>query len=642
MKLGLPVLRRVRLRAFSLYTERPRLDLDIPDGVFCIVGANGLGKSTFISAVNFGLCGRIPKPGERFQSADEYFHDIRDFSSSFFEGRITEADRHEARVELEFTIREDHYHIIRGAFEPDQLQYASLNGERITGNSTAVNDLYKSSVKKSVGVSTFEQFVFLQFFIFTFDERRNLTFWETPVQRQMLLLAFGDDAGEAQEAEDLRRSTERLESIARNANYQATETRKRLQRALQVLNGLSPEVIDLREEQETLDQHLDQLCARESDTLATLSDSKLRSAELRSQALSLKGRIDEVFTKRAARTSNLRVRPIVADSLASCSCHLCGASGAAVIRGLEKRISKDSCPLCGIDFPTKDIAKEAIQTIVQLDTDLSSMNQRIQDEVTKQHRTEVEIDNLHAAIAQQQSKIGSFERQHRELSKSIGTTDVKEIELSIQANQRVIRDLNARKIDVRRQRDNQMRRLKDIQGRISQLYAESENEFLGIFRDLAESFIGLDLDARFDVRGTQMHLILAIDGQTRRQHYQLSESQRFFVDIALRMAIVHFISCDDKGSLLIDTPEGSLDIAYESRAGEMFARFVESGYQLLMTANINTSRLLRELAKRCGSNQMHLERMTEWTTLSAVQETAQDLFREAFDQIEADLTDTAG
>ena len=71
----------------------------------------------------------------------------------------------------------------------------------------------------------------------------------------------------------------------------------------------------------------------------------------------------------------------------------------------------------------------------------------------------------------------------------------------------------------------------------------------------------------------------------------------------------------------------------------MFARFVESGYQLLMTANINTSRLLRELATRCGTKtECTLERMTEWTTLSTVQASAQHLFREAFDQIEADLS----
>ena len=73
----------------------------------------------------------------------------------------------------------------------------------------------------------------------------------------------------------------------------------------------------------------------------------------------------------------------------------------------------------------------------------------------------------------------------------------------------------------------------------------------------------------------------------------------------------------------------------------MFARFVENGYQLMMTANINTSRLLRELAKRCGTDGMYLERMTEWTTLSEVQESAQHLFEEAFKQIESDLRSVA-
>ena len=38
---------------------------------------------------------------------------------------------------------------------------------------------------------------------------------------------------------------------------------------------------------------------------------------------------------------------------------------------------------------------------------------------------------------------------------------------------------------------------------------------------------------------------------------------------------------------------------------------------------------------------MYLERMTEWTTLSEVQESAQHLFEEAFEQIESDLRGVA-
>ncbi len=640
-KFGLPVLHRVSLTAFSLYTERAKIELEISNGVFCLVGANGIGKTTFIAAVNFGICGRLPEPGERFLSSDEYFQNVRDFSLSFFEGRVAELDRSDAEIEVEFTIRDDRYHIIRGAFEPDQLRYASVNGQELSGNPTAVSDQYKSHIVKSVGVSSFEQFLFLQLFIFTFDEQRNLTFWEPQVQRQMLLLAFGDDVGEAQVAEELRRRIERLESNARNANYQANETRKRLQAALRVLKGLSPEVMDLREEQEELDSRLDELCGRESEALSTLADSKLRSSELRSEALQLKGRIDDVFSQRAARTSNLNARPIVSDSLSSGSCHLCGATGSNVINGIKLRVSEVACPLCGVDLPTESSATDAMEEIVELDEQLSEVNTRIQEEVCKQSRLQVEVDRVQASIAEQQRRISSFEREHRELSKSIGTTDVKEIGLSIQAYERVIRELNERKNAARRKRNLDMDRLKDIQKRVSQKYAEAEDEFLGIFKDLAESFIGLDIDVRFDVRGTEVFLVLSIEGQSRRQQYQLSESQRFFVDIALRMAIATFIASEGTGTLLIDTPEGSLDIAYESRAGKMFALFVERGFHLMMTANINTSQLLRELAGQCGATKMHLERMTEWTTLSEVQMSAHDLFEQAFDRIENDLKQMA-
>ena len=633
-KFGLPVLHRVSLTAFSLYTERSKIELEISNGVFCLVGANGIGKTTFIAAVNFGICGRLPKPGERFPSSDEYFQNVRDFSLSFFDGRIAELDRSEAEIEVEFSIKDDRYHIVRGAFEPDQLRYATVNDQVLLGNSTTVNDKYKASVVSSVGVSSFEQFLFLQLFIFTFDEQRNLTFWEAPVQRQMLLLAFGDNAGEAQEAEELRRRIERLDSNARNANYQATETRKKLQSAHRVLDGLSPEIIDLRAEQEQLDRRLDELCDKESGALATLADSKLRSAELRSEALQLREQIDDVFAQRAARISNLNTLPIVADSLASGSCRLCGASDSEVIHGIKLRVSEPTCPLCGIKLPTESLAAEAMQTIVELDEQLTEVNARIQEEVAKQSRFQIEADKLQASIAEQQGRITSFEQENRELSRSIGTTDVKEIEAAIQAFEHIIRELNAKKSEARRERDSTMDRLKEIQSRVSQQYAGAENEFLRIFKNLAESFIGLDLDVRFDIRRTDIALVLAIEGQSRREQHQLSESQRFFVDIALRMAVATFISSEGTGTLLIDTPEGSLDIAYESRAGEMFALFVEDGYNLIMTANINTSQLLLELAKRCGTEEMHLERMTEWTTLSEVQASSQHLFKQAFDQIE--------
>jgi hypothetical protein len=89
--------------------------------------------------------------------------------------------------------------------------------------------------------------------------------------------------------------------------------------------------------------------------------------------------------------------------------------------------------------------------------------------------------------------------------------------------------------------------------------------------------------------------------------------------------------------LYIDTPEGSLDVAYEARAGSMFAEFVRLDNDLLMTANINSSQLLLRLAEQCGRESMQLVRMIDWSQLSDVQAEHELLFESAYGDIEAAL-----
>ena len=128
-----------------------------------------------------------------------------------------------------------------------------------------------------------------------------------------------------------------------------------------------------------------------------------------------------------------------------------------------------------------------------------------------------------------------------------------------------------------------------------------------------------------------------MDDQLRAQPDTVSESQRFFIDIALRMALSEYMA-DGAATLLIDTPEGSLDIAYEARAGSMFSKFVAEGNRVLMTANLRSSQLVLRLARLQKSAGMQVVRMTDWTDLSEVQQSEEALFTDAYDAIDAALT----
>lgn len=180
--------------------------------------------------------------------------------------------------------------------------------------------------------------------------------------------------------------------------------------------------------------------------------------------------------------------------------------------------------------------------------------------------------------------------------------------------------------------------LKTLQDGLTTAYADAEATFVPRFTELAREFLGLDLEIRLQTQAAGVGLLLTVQGTTRRVADSLSESQRFFVDIALRMALAQQMAAADSAACLyVDTPEGSLDIAYESRAGSMFGQFVRSGGQLIMTANINTSQLLKRLAATCGPERMALLRMTEWTSLSEVQSSEETLFDEAYADIESAL-----
>src|SRR5215210_3184218 len=126
--LRFPQLERVKLSGFSLYSQSPDLDIELPNGVFCLAGANGLGKTTFLTTLNYALTGIVMDPSrELSRSLEEYFRDTREFSKEYFSGRIDEDDREAAAVELQFSIGPRRYRIVRGLFEPAELRELTVS-----------------------------------------------------------------------------------------------------------------------------------------------------------------------------------------------------------------------------------------------------------------------------------------------------------------------------------------------------------------------------------------------------------------------------------------------------------------------------------------------------------------------------------
>lgn len=641
----MPKMIRLRLDHLSLFTAEPSIEVEFPRGAFCLAGANGLGKSTFLATLNFALTGIVPDPDRSFLSVQEYFRHSLGFASTYFDGRVSEDDRLVAEVEVEFAVGESVYLIKRGIFDKEELRGLTItrsNAIHVDGQNMSSSERYKQYVAllpEDIGLESFEQFVFLQHFVFTFDERRHLLFWDQKILEQVLFLTFGLDPKLASRADVLRREVERADSLVRNYQWQATELRKKLQ---------DLEAIGKADKQSTaratklIERHheLQAIYDADEQTLRRI-DSHLRDAELKlsesvAEVASVRNEYEKEFSHQFGREGNLQHNPVIVSSIQAEECALCGTSGTHVAQSIQDKLAGNRCPLC--DSPVKSSGTRAIEALKRLDKVLATARDSAAQATSRVKRLEAERKSADSALRVARSKLDAFEEENSAVLRAALATSSAGLRSAIGGYREQIQALLDKKQEQLDRRNIRRSELNQLQKSLVKQYAGAEELFVPAFRSLAEAFLGIDLDLRIEATSYGVLLVLEVRSMVRRYTFQLSESQRFFIDIALRMALIQLTSPSPPiAVLLVDTPEGSLDIAYESRAGDLFARFVLSGFNLIFTANINTSQLLLSLAEKCGRAHMEVLEMTSWTTLSDVQQQEEWRFKQALGAISAAL-----
>ncbi len=331
---------------------------------------------------------------------------------------------------------------------------------------------------------------------------------------------------------------------------------------------------------------------------------------------------------------------IIQQSLRESKCNLCGSDEPAIITNIKVALEGEECPICKSSFRHQNgnINDDQLEKLKEIDKRLYEL-----DHSRKELQFERDIIEKDILQITKEYEAMRLEMAQLENSPALRVTKAddnhKVINSLLEGQLNIIKDKDHQKTEAHRQREKLKEDAFKLRKRLTQSYQEAEEGFLPIFQALASKFTGLPVNIQMaeQTRNHRPELRFSLEmGDTNRQfQHQLSESQRFFIDIALRMAFVSYVAGGSKaGALFIDTPEGSLDIAYETNAGEMFAKFAEDGNQLILTSNINSSGLIRRLAEVCGSQRFQLQRMIEWANLSDVQLSRLNLFEQTLDAIE--------
>lgn len=652
--LRFPRLRRVEFESFSLFAQQPNVSLAIAPGVTCLAGANGIGKSTFLATVDYALTGRVPLPVRAYSSADEYYRASSHFPRAYFEGRIAENDRATAAVSVEFELGDEIFQLTRGLFDPDGLRAlmitkrpAKAKKELIEVDGSEFSDTerqtqYATRLTSAMGLKSFDQFVFLQHFVLTFDESRNLLFWNEKALEAALFVAFADTPDKQAAADRSRRDMERAESLGRNLKWQSLQVRKRMDAIEEALGAqASTDFAQLETTYKALELERTNTLKAVEEAEAKASDHDLALANATAELLALRNEYAKAFARFVGERTAALQHPAVLEATTERRCVVCGTAGQAVADAVRQKVTSSICPLCDTVLAAAGAGGADFSELKSIDETIAAARKRMESVSAGRDRLSADREEARRRATAAAAALREFEDRHADVARRVQGADAAQAGGAQEELTRLTTELKtllqaSREHYQARERHKTV--LQRLQRELEQHYRAAEEQFVPIFRTLAEHFIGFDLDIAAERRLAGFALVLELRSTRRRVEHQLSESQRFFLDIALRMALAQFVSGKEApAALYIDTPEGSLDIAYEARAGEMFAEFVKRGHDIVMTANINTSQLLKKLAAKCGASRMTLVRMTDWTDLSDVQMQEEDLFREAYAGIEKEL-----
>jgi len=654
-------IKEVLIRNFTLYTKDnviQTIDETINDGVYCLAGANGLGKTTFLNIINYGLTGIVLKPDkkvyaptEKIDRKENVISSNKDYTIRYFNGRIKPENIEKAEVEILFKVNDKYYRIIRGFNDRESLKlleiYIIVNNKKQSLINTTItsprelNKIYEKKLTEDIGIGNFEYFIFYQLYVFTFDENRRMIFWDEKASINVLSIAFNYDLNDTNRILKLKKEMESLESYGRNARWQATQIKKDYERLLATkkekeltnYNELKKQYDDMTisvEKAEKLFHNVEV----EYDTL--LKRQNIYSSEI----LQLKTKYKKLFSQYSEPRTKLLNNQYINYSKKENKCFLCGATGHYVVENIEKKLYQDKCPICDTTINNgKDKDQEKLlKQLEDIDKLIEKKNIEIEKLIFETEVKKVELDKAEYEYYSSKEKLEKFEKLNSHIDfKKTGDTITDSI---LESYIKRFEQEDKKSKDYYKKRDKLKPEYENLLQKVNSAYKDAESIFVPLFKKLAKSFIGLDLNIYFKQKGSKdIALNFELLGTARTESHQLSESQRFFLDIALRMALAVYLSKpNNEATMLIDTPEGSLDIAYESRVGKMFADFViEHNQNIIMTANINASQLLISLAEKCGKKKMKFRRMLDWTDLTEIQKEGEYLFDKVYNNIEKTL-----
>lgn len=610
-----PVLERLHVSKYGLYPGSGgdgKFDVDLKPGLTVVLGANGLGKSTLIHLLFRMLTGPfdISLPGGSIGQSEVAEEALGRKRQLAFGARVMDGAE-SAKATLAYSLGPKRFVVTR------RLKDLELEAYTVDDEPGANEKSLKAELLSCTRLNHFGEWIFmLRTMVFFFEDRRQLV-WDPAAQRQLLrqLLLTPEQAQEwrALERTILQEDTRmrNLQAALRREEREDEEIKRKTMSAPAVRQALSEAETHRRQLAEAYDKQVSEVEARDALRHRHRFDALRGESELHAAMHELeRARLSAVEARFPSSEASMRY--IFSRLMSDAVCLVCKTPEQDVKRTqLVQAIDAKRCVVC--DSPVQqsgegvaDISDERIASLVE------------------------RVDVARVALGAAKALLKESAAQYDTLAKTLNKTveDLADVDEKIET---LVRQLPPEEQALRRQNDDLSalkQRIVAIRAQIKTkreefatsmaTYRESIRNFADSikaqFDESAQGFLledsalrwsparatvgqaGLDgLDPieypafSVEMSGANFEQVVRRDGPE-----QVSESQREFIDLAFRMALIHVAAPDHAATILIDAPESSLDAVFVQRAANVLARFANrnSLNRLIVTSNLAAGHLI--------------------------------------------------
>lgn len=574
----LPEITGFSLRGF-LPVFPPEVTVNLLPGPTLILGGNGLGKTTLLQGVIYALTGGTPPDEEKRHR----------WSSEYFRGRLDDEAIRAATAQVDLRFGAKTVRITRSVASPS-IQELALDGELLD----EPDEAFEMVLREVGGYESRQQFAFIVTRLLYLPETRRLLAWDLDAQLRLLpVLGIADSFGERFRAR--RAELKELDSKQRHLHVEINKIADYLKHlpddmpARAVLTA-SNDAVTVNEALDKFHRAVELRLSAETQATGTADSLSVASAAVQTLRLEVE-HLEAALVLRDLSTAETVAHLPISKLMELGLCPVCGTRQLDLQAAARRHADAHECVICGSDQPVGE------------DAELSTLRSQL----TERLRAEKAIADRYrqAANLVQSRRHAEQESQHVLDALTLKLPAAPPFEPLL-----VGTDLPGR-LDSRRREEAALRlRIEKLAAALDREYSEFAEEAAGRLAILKEryssyatAFLGVRC-ALVEVPAKDKYLDLSLfvpefQGHIRPMEQSCSEAQRFFLDIAFRMAMMEVATeaTDTKTSFVCETPESALDLSYIDNVVTMFDRFERNGHTVLLSTNVQRGGVAEGLIK---------------------------------------------